>query len=62
VDTITTRPTPIASAGLIGLFSRVPPSQYQPRASAGSCTSRGGKNTGIEQDASTCSVDSRAGA
>ena len=46
---------PRSSAGLIGVFSRVPPSKYQPRASRGFSTRTGGNRIGIAADARTCS-------
>ncbi len=61
VPTITSESTPIESAGRIGVFRRVPPSQYQPLASLGSWIRLGGKRTGIELEAMTWSVASCAG-
>jgi hypothetical protein len=46
------------NAGLIGVFSRGPPSKYQPAASSGSVTRTAGNNAGIAEDASICSAPS----
>ena len=53
VATTTSRSAPRSSAGLIGVFSRVPPSKYQPRASRGSSTRTGGNRIGIAAEART---------
>ena len=55
------RSAPRSSAGLIGVFSRVPPSKYQPRASLGCSTRTGGNRIGIAADARTCWSSSRVG-
>ena len=46
---------------MIGVLSRVPPSTYQPRASAGVSTRTGGKRIGIAAEARTCSSESAVG-